>query len=822
MSKGNDKKPYRIIGAYDSETANVISDNSKSSYPILHQIGILDCPIEQVHSSDVVDHTDVHFYRHSLDAYAALDDIAAREYPYVPVICCHNLSFDMWGLSQWLSGHDVKVLAKSRQKPISFTVLGEDGKTPRLVIWDTLGFAAKSLEYMGRECGYPKMVGDWDYNLVRTPETPLTEEEEGYAAHDIYVILAWLGYWCRLNPDIEPSMLGLRVVTKTGIVRQRRLSRFANLKGKGLSRTVGQYWMMTNRANAFETNDELFSCNAATRGGLTFCSSVNASVPFDFPADSPYRVYGFDATSQHPSQMVTHKYPSGFTKATPKSLELDFSIVSHRSIDWLLEHYDKPFKYAFYACFEFKNLRIKEGSIFEKWGIAPLAWARCDEYAHDEERAEENQQVEEFREQLAKTGYKDQVENPIYSFGKLESATKARLWITELAAWEICQAYDFDSVKAISGYDTGRFFAATDMSIISVMQFYGAKNAFKHAKRCYEDNAPIDNVDELRGYHIPEFVIEGMVYHEIEDKTVDATYLGLKADLNSLFGIEACNEYRRDTELGDDGIEYVGEFGVCNKPKTPKAFYQYGQRIVGWSRIAQIIVMELAAPYIETVINGDTDSIKMVIRNDCVSKVNDALERMNKAIDKAKERMCERVKRCYPQMYDSLDGIGYYILEFETRRFCASWNKAYCIGSTDIDGNEHVSFTLAGIPVKYRSSEGLGINALADKLLSEGMPFEKLCDIFLGYNVAYSHGIIGLNARSFPSWGDLWTGRIVDYRGSPAMVCEPCSLALYPMGKVVNDTGNKDNLANMRRAVKNRPSVNRDSIVITNEGITRL
>lgn len=819
MSRHSRPKPYRIIGAYDSETSNVRRGVCKFAYPILHQLGMLDCAVQDVYPSTVEDVTRIELYRHTLELYERLDQIVAGDYPYVPVIVCHNLAFDMYGLSSWLSSQkQVKVLAKSQRKPITFTVLDEeDGKTPRLVIWDTLVFSQKSLAYMGDECGYPKLSGDWDYDLVRTPETPLTDDETVYAKHDIYALLAWLGYWCRLNPDIDPSYLGLRVVTKTGIVRTRRSQRFGSLKGLNNNKPVSAYWMQVNQGNTFDADDELFTCNAATRGGFTFCSSVNASRVFDFAEESRYRVCGFDATSQHPSQMVCHYYPQGFEPASATALTYAFLTVANRSVDYVLSHYDKPFPKAFYGRFEFENLRVKKGSCFERWGIAPLAWERCKGYEKDRYIADDNQQGEEFREHISQIGYRDIVENPVFSFGKLESASHAVLYLTELAAWEISQAYDYDSVKGIDGYMTGRFYRPTDMSVISVMQFYGAKNAFKRARNAYYANEPIDNVEELRGYGIPDFVVDGMIHHEIDDSTVDSTYLGLKADLNALFGIEACNEYRRDTVLGEDGIEYEGAFGVVNKPKRPKAFYQFGQRIVGWSRIAQIIVMELCAPYVETVVNGDTDSIKMVVSEDNLSHVKMALGRMDDYIDRSKDIVCSRVKARYPSMYDSLDCIGHYVLEFSTRKFCASWNKAYAMCETDPrDGREHVRFTIAGVPVRH------GVEALADSMMENGASFGDVCDKFLGYNVTYTSNITWLNARSIPKWGSMTYEKITDYLGNEMWVAEPSALCLYPMPKTVNDCGNRENAANLKRALENRPSVNVEPLIIDTSGLIEL
>lgn len=818
-----DYKPYRIIGAYDSETTNYVQGTSKIAFPILHQLGLIDIDIDQVTNSNVEQLTRLYMYRHAVDLYETLDRIATAQVPYVPVICCHNLSFDMYGLASWLSSHDVKVLAKSQRKPITFTILGDDGE-PCLVIWDTLVFAQKSLGYMGKECGYEKLSGDWDYDLVRTPETLLTSQEKAYAAHDIYALLAWLGYWCRLNPDIEPSELAQRVVSKTGVVRRRRVQRFGKIKGIGQSKTVGQWWSFLNAQEAFEDDEELYTCIASTRGGFTFCARKNANRVFDFAESENKHVFGFDATSQHPSQMVSHRYPVKFKKAGAELMQDAFEVVAAHTLDDVLEHYERPFGVAFYGRFTFTNLRLKAGGIFEGFGIAPLAAARCKAvYKPDSFIAEENAQGEAYREHMHDQGYSDTAYNAVYAFGKLESADAATLYLTELAAWELSQAYTWDSVEAHDGYMTLSFDKPSDMALISVMQFYAAKNAFKHAQERYFSGQRLTNAQELLGYGIPEFVVKGMDNGTIDESTVKSTYLGLKADLNALFGIEACNEYRRDTILGASGIEYTGGFGVENAPDQPKAWYQFGQRIVGWSRIAQIIVMELCSPYIETIVNGDTDSVKFVAKDQELGSIQAALEVMNRAIDKAKHDVCSRVRRCYPDYYDRLDGIGYYVLEFSTRQFCAAWNKAYCIRELDKrDGMEHVSFTLAGVPASHKSS-GLSVNELADDLISKhDWGFGDVCDRFLGYNTTYAADITGLNARSFPEWGDIVMQDVTDYQGKRSRVMEPAALCLYPMAKTTNDTDTQENARNMLHAIANRPTVATNPCIVTSSGIIDL
>lgn len=817
MRKGV-SKPFRIIGAYDSETTNTVENGSHVAFPVLHQLGLLkgNIDISQLTADNVEDYVSISMFRNTLDLFDVLDGIIESDFDYVSVILCHNLAFDMYGISSWLSRHDTRVLAKSARKPITFTICDETG-APKMVIWDTLVFSQQPLSRMGADCGYLKAVGEWDYDLVRTPETPLTENEVEYAAKDVFALLAWFGWWIRRNPDIDASRLGLNVVTKTGVVRERRRVRFDGLKGRGHKYNIGRYFMFRCRSEAPKDDDELFTMLACTRGGFTFVSSKNASVPFDC-AGTENVVAGYDATSQHPAQLVSKMYPVSFRKMPPEVLMLSFELIGKYSVEQILRHWEKPFPVAFNACFEFTNIRPRKDTVFERYGVYPLASARY-KSVEDLTFYEDNGDRQAYYEELHRREYRDTAEDAECAFGKLISASRARLYITELTAWEIWQAYEWDDVTAVHGYMTGKFTRPSDMDVVSVMQFYKAKDRFKHARETYFKTGTIENGAELETLGIPSAIVKGMREGTISDTDVNATYQGLKADLNSIFGISICNEFRRDTVLGADGIEYVGEFGICNAPKNPKVWYQFGQRIVGWSRIAQICAISLIMPHAIELINGDTDSVKVLARKSELSNIEKALYRLGRAIDAGKRRVCKRVELAYPELFDRLDYIGYYVHEFDTMRFCASWNKAYCMQEKDgRDGKLHFDFTIAGIPTK-RHGAYAGVNGFADELYEKGMTYSEICDLMLGYNVTYAYDVLHLNARSFPQWGDNVFLDVTDYLGNTSRVVEPNALALYPMSKTVNDTANDENRANMNMARRNRTTVNTSRKIITAKGV---
>lgn len=813
------RKPYRIIGAYDSETTNYNHDGKVIAFPILHQLGLIDgTSLETITPENVEQHVHVEMYRHCHELYERLDQLVSTVSDYVPVILCHNLAFDMYGLSSWLARHDVRVLAKSARKPITFTIRGEDGD-PALVIWDTLIFSQQPLERMGRDCGYEKGVGEWDYDLVRTPDTPLTDEEADYAKRDVYTLFAWFGWWIRRNPDIAQDRLALNVVTKTGVVRERRRVRFDQVKGIGLKQNVGRYWLYRCRMEQAKTDDELFTMLASTRGGFTFCASTSASVPYDFVGTDKV-IAAYDATSQHPAQLVSHFYPVQFKEQPLFVLDAVFDLIGVIPFERVLRMWEKPFPVAFYACFEFENLRPRKGALFERFGIFPLASAR---YKTPEQikMDEDNGDKAAYVDYMSRRDYCDTAVNAKCAFGKLISADKARLYMTELTAWEVWQAYEWDSVKAVHGYETGRFTRPSDMDVISVMQFYKAKDEFKHARETFYDEGTIHNADMLESLGIPHAITSTMQDGSISHSDVEATYLSLKADLNAIFGISASNQYRRNTILDETGITYTGDFGIVNAPKNPKVWYQFGQRIVGWSRVAQICAMYLLEPYSEKIVNGDTDSVKVVCKRDDLDDMQEALGKLARSIDKAKNIVCKRVEQRYPDMFDPLEYIGHYVHEFDADRFCASWNKAYCT-QDEKNGKRKFAFTLAGIPTRRRENKVesfIGLNGYADRLYGLGWSFADVCNLFLGYNVTFANDVIRMNGRKFPEWGETVFERVTDHLGNTSTVAETAALALYPMTKTVNDTDCADNAENMAYAVENNDDVNITRKLVFSKGV---
>lgn len=121
-----------------------------------------------------------HYYygRDFADFYKLLEDLPDNMKVRIFV---HNLSFE-W---TWMDGLTwTHVFAKSPHKPIKATC----AEFPNIEFLCTLSLENMSLADWGDTLGIPKLVGFLDYNQMRTPLTPLTDDELAYGQRDLEVM----------------------------------------------------------------------------------------------------------------------------------------------------------------------------------------------------------------------------------------------------------------------------------------------------------------------------------------------------------------------------------------------------------------------------------------------------------------------------------------------------------------------------------------------------------------------------------------------------------------------------------------------------------
>lgn len=735
----------RLAAVFDTETANI---------PRLTRSLLVSCQLSRVsrktdfaslRPSDVR----TELMRSVFDAYEEFDDIIAEYFSgslhECPVVMVHNLAYDIHFLMDYLTrhemlGHHVDCCFKTSIKPLTVTI--KDGDRILLIFWDTLSFSGKSLKRMGEECGVAKGCGEWDYDKVRHLGTELTAEEEHYALQDTVIPWFWLKQWLEMNPEVSADQLAKPILTKTSVVRYK--CKQLGMEGGDYGKTKYDRYLECCKRELPKTAVDYNLMLKATSAGWTFTAGNSAGITFENAAK-------YDATSMHPSHMVTHRYPCDFHTIDNKTGMMFFERVTTRLLEEVLGSWEQPFDSAFNGRFMFINLRPRKHSIFERDNLMLHGSALFGDYIATEE--EDNYLASMEVNEVNAAGYSNVVVNPVYSFGKLVSADVCIITLNELNAWVHARVYDWDSVTCTSCSGTSAYRKPPEYVKMSVETMLERKKVVKDAMHC--------KMPEKRPEWVPAFVFEEWERGEADGEQTKAFYKAVKADLNSLYGMFATNECKEKIVYSDGDFIRDGIRGMEAMPEKPKAWYNFGLRIAAWSRVQQCIAMQLLtdAECASRFINGDTDSFSFEkSQRFCAGLVWDALRPLHEAIDDALvSNGC--VAECF-------NGLGAYMVDCEPSEYCAVGNKRYAYIE---DGRLHVAS--AGVPNK-------SVEYAICKELGEGRTFSEAVVYGVGYLAEYSPELSGTKYKAQPEYTERLEDDhpVTDYRGD---------VYVYPMGEQV-------------------------------------
>lgn len=783
-----DKKPFRIYGIYDTETCNIGVDNETRAYPILFIYN-------DVHTIDlkdyVFDKTDnISFYRRSAEFRGKLQNVieTAKYKNEIPVVCAYNLMFDLQPLMYELNKeYEIKANAQTSTNAYTVDIIENDEIVLRF--WDTFFLEMNGLRAMGETCGLPKAVGDWDYTLVRTQETPLTELELHYAKRDVQVIPAYLQYLIRSNEWLTSDMLACTVLTKTSLVRQ-----FAKLQiGKLKYEKNNKNGFMTLRESMYRLAKQEFpQCynqyalrKACFRGGLTFTAANNANRVWE-------NVASLDVTSMHHTFINGRKLPVHFKLVSPNILDIISKEIIETSLDSVLKSYDKPFNYAVHELVTFTNIRLRKNSVFEKNGIGIIPESKFT-LAAPETDLEQDDRAKLSEEEIRKHGFHDYAKYPIFAFGKLMKASYAEIFLNEVELWNIAQVYEWDKIKVRYGECTPKFVTPPDYVTLQSNILFKRKTDMKKILATYKEGSKYI-------HEIPASIPEGIAM-ELKNGTAETMFLNayynstVKGMFNGIYGTQAM-DLLKPNFLVKDGSLVIDAKSVCTPenfaskiPKRPMVVYTYGMRIVAGSRMHLIIALmllhdKLHNTFIPT--GGDTDSIKCALASDVTDKdIMRSLKALHDATDIAIESTMQRVRKNYPEKASKLCEIGHFEIEAcgsanRWEHHFEAWNKARV---SENNGEWHV--TCAGL------SRPRGMYTIEDwckDMKSAGNSFEAIANAIFGYDTFITNAVSHSLEHHRPEPFEMYREVVTDYLGNSVQVCEYQSISLYPTGRWLGET----------------------------------
>lgn len=207
----------------------------------------------------------------------------------------HNLPYEFQFIRKWFEWQEVFLL--DERKPVYANNYGVEYRCSLKLA------GGKSLDGVGKDLQKYKVnkaLGDLDYNLLRTPETPLTEKELYYCEMDIRVILSYVQEKIESDGDITRIPL-----TNTGYVRE-------YCRKQCFKRWRPYHEIMKELTL---NSDEYSQLKRAFQGGFTHANA-------HYTGKILKNVSSHDFTSSYPAVMLLEKFPMSRSTLIDTSIDI--------------------------------------------------------------------------------------------------------------------------------------------------------------------------------------------------------------------------------------------------------------------------------------------------------------------------------------------------------------------------------------------------------------------------------------------------------------------------------------------------------------------
>lgn len=285
--KGSHRKYYNVPSAFDIETTNVDGvKNAKGEYIV--------SPFAFMYHWQFCLDIFVIFGRTWEEFTEFFDKLSEECGGFTLCVYVHNLAFEYQFIKDFIEIENM--FAKAKRRPMKFT--SHKGAIEWRCSYFLSNMSLAKFCESSELCIHYKLLGQFDYNKIRTPFTPLNETEEGYCFNDVY------GLCEDIRTLLQEDTIATIPLTSTGYVR--REVREA-MKKNPENRTIFEKTALTE--------EQYIMCKEAFRGGDTHANRMYAGKIL-------LNIDSYDMTSAYPSSMELDLYPmSKFAKVEPKNDE---------------------------------------------------------------------------------------------------------------------------------------------------------------------------------------------------------------------------------------------------------------------------------------------------------------------------------------------------------------------------------------------------------------------------------------------------------------------------------------------------------------------
>ena len=544
---------------------------------------------------------------------------------------------------------------------------------------DTLILSGYKLETVGKNLHtykVEKMVGDLDYSKIRNCKTKLSEKEIGYCINDIKIVMAYLQECIDTESDITKIPL-----TKTGYIR-----RYVKNACFGLDLNEKNYkkWDYMELIQSLTLDPKEYRMlKRAFCGGFTHASPFYSGKICD-------NVMSMDLTSSYPTQLCLPKFPMSKGEI--------YNISSKNDFEESLKLYCCLFD------IEIENLQSK--FMYDAY----ISRSRC-----------------------------IQCDNPIISNGRVVSADRVVMTLTEQDYNIIKNVYTWDKIKIGKMYRYKRGYLPKDF-VRSVLELYKSKT-------------------ELKG-------LEG---NDKNGVPYSVTYLNRKEMLNSCYGMTVTDIVRDDIIYQDDWREETPDLNKSiekyNSNKGRFLFYPWG---VWTTACARTSVWSAIFNLKDDYIYSDTDSVKF--KNP--EKHMEYFEKYNRIITEQLNETCKHFG--FPEDYvhpknnkGEEKQLGIWDFDGLYQKFKTLGAKRYMLQYS----NDHRNGESAG-------DYSLTVSGLNKKITLPYLLKKYGSKIFEAFSdgLYIPNGYTGKNTHTYID--DVQSGTLKDYQGNIARYNEYSSIHL--------------------------------------------
>lgn len=282
---------YDIPCAFDIETSSFIDDNGEKVSILYHW---------QLRIGDYVEtgrtNTSMCY------AFDRLQKALRLTQKRKIIIYVHNLGYEFNFIRKYFN--ITKMFFVAPRKPLYIEI------DNNIILRCSFLLSGKSLDSLGKEIGVSKLVGDLDYEKIRTPDTPLTEEEYNYCLRDVEIVTKYISRKIEQYGNVVDIPL-----TITGEVRHYCKSKLL-IDDKCVYHKHIKYCYPN--AGVFELLFKAFT------GGYTHANAI-------FVDEELENVHSYDFTSSYPAVMLLEKYPTRFKPFKIRTFEIFDKFINQKA-----------------------------------------------------------------------------------------------------------------------------------------------------------------------------------------------------------------------------------------------------------------------------------------------------------------------------------------------------------------------------------------------------------------------------------------------------------------------------------------------------------